>query len=291
MDSMTNNSPKPYFSIVTPNFNGMSYLPRCLRSVADQCGGDLAAEHWLIDGGSSDGSVAWLERNHQPGYWLSEADRGMYDAINKGLERSRGTIISYLNGDEQYLPGTLRRVRDFFDRRPDVDMIFGNALLVHPNGDYIASRRGYSPHWCLIGSSQLYVLSCTMFFRRRILEAGFRFNPDWKAVGDIDFVVRVLRAGYKARHIPCFLSAFTMTGDNLGGGAKALEELLNFRRTMPGWVRALAFPLNAARLTLKLVNGGYGSDRGMRYAVYADNEHRERSEKVVTRTNHRWPTS
>ncbi|HMP73371.1 MAG TPA: glycosyltransferase family 2 protein [Kiritimatiellia bacterium] len=285
------NTEKPLFSVVTPNFNGVGYLPLCLRSVADQQGISGSVEHWVMDGGSTDGSVVWLEANHPPGYWQSEPDRGMYDAINKGLEICQGSIISYLNGDEQYLPGTLARVEKLFAERPDVDLVFGNALLIKPDGSYAASRRGYPPHWPLIGVSQLYVLSCTMFFRRRILEEGFRFNTAWRAVGDVDFVVSILRAGHRAVHDPQYYSTFTLTGENLGGGAKALQELLDFRRTMPGWVRAAALPLNAARLTLKLLQGGYGSDRGMTYAVYTGASPQKRTVFTINQTNHRWPTS
>ncbi len=282
---------KPLFSVITPNFNGLSYLPFCLSSVRDQQGLSGPVEHRVIDGGSTDGSPGWLQQHHPQGYWLSEPDRGMYDAINKGLDRCQGAIISYLNGDEQYLPGTLARVEKLFAGNPEVDVVFGNALLIHPDGSYIASRRGYPPRWYFIGASQLYVLSCTMFFRRRILEAGFRFNKSWKAVGDLDFVVSLLRAGHRAIHDPCYYSAFTMTGDNLGGGAKALQELLDFRRTVPGWVRALAGPLNVARLALKLFHGGYGSDRNMTYAVYTPVSPGQRTTFTISRTHHHWPSS
>lgn len=281
----------PLFSVITPNYNSLTYLPRCLRSVADQQGLSGTVEHWVMDGGSTDGSAAWLETHHPAGYWQSEPDQGMYDAINKGLDRCRGSIVAYLNGDEQYLPGTLARVEQVFARDPDLDMVFGNALLIRQDGSYLASRRGYPPHWYLIGVSQLYVLSCTMFFRRRLLEKGFRFNTTWKAVGDLDFVMSILRNGHRVQHDPHYYSAFTMTGENLGGGAKALQELLAFRRSMPTWVRVLALPLNVARLTLKLVHGGYGSDHGMTYEVYSGADFHERTRHVIGKTSHRWPSS
>lgn len=279
----------PLFSIITPTYNGLNYLPFCTRSVSDQK--ELAGplEHWVMDGGSTDGSTDWLQQNHPSGYWLSEQDQGMYDAINKGLDRCQGSIISYLNCDEQYLPGTLAHVAAFFENHPECDILFGDALLIRPDGSYLASRRGYPPRWYFMGASQLYVLSCTMFFRRSVIKNGLRFNPEWRAVGDLDFVLRTIAAGFKLKHQPRYTSAFVMTGENLGGGAIALEELMSIRQAMPSWVRRLRFPLNVARLGLKLISGAYGSDRGRTYAVYTGLNPTARTTFTIERTQHGWP--
>ena len=94
-------------SVVTPSLNQIGFLKDCCASVADQQGADF--EHVVVDGASSDGSPAWL--GQMPGIVsISEADRGMYEAVNKGLRLARGDILAQLNCDEQYLPGQHRMI-------------------------------------------------------------------------------------------------------------------------------------------------------------------------------------
>lgn len=281
---------KPLFSIITPNFNSLDFLRQCKRSVADQQVPRGTIEHWIIDGGSNDGTPAWLAENHPAGYWLSEPDNGMYDAINKGLHRAQGDLVAYLNADEQYLPGTLCHVADYFEDHPECDILFGDALLIRPDGSYMASRRGYPPRWSFLGSSHLYVLSCTMFLRRRVFaEYGLQFDPSWRTVGDLDFVLRALRAGFKLKYSPRYTSAFVITGDNLGGGTMALAELMRIRQTMPCWVRLCKVPLNIARVGVKILYGGYQSDRGRAYDVYSGQNATTRTTFTIERTKYGWP--
>src|ERR1051326_2410494 len=122
-------------SVITPSLNMGAYLRRCCASVADQAGG--AYEHIVVDGGSTDGSAEWL--GQQPHISsIVGPDRGMYDAINKGLARARGEIVAYLSCDEQYLPGALAHVKDYFARQPHVDGVFGDTLVTWPDGGLIS---------------------------------------------------------------------------------------------------------------------------------------------------------
>jgi len=69
----------------------------------------------------------------------------MYDAINKGLRHSSGEILAWLNCDEQYLPGALKVVGEFFDRHPEVDVLFGDIVLVDQHGGYLRHRKVQTP--------------------------------------------------------------------------------------------------------------------------------------------------
>jgi glycosyltransferase involved in cell wall biosynthesis len=105
---MTDMRPDPHydFTVITPSFNMLDYLRRCCASVEDQRG--VSVQHLVIDGGSVDGSAEWL-RSSRPDSSVIEPDDGMFDALNKGLERARGDYVCYLNCDEQHLPGALAR--------------------------------------------------------------------------------------------------------------------------------------------------------------------------------------
>ena len=265
----------------------LPYLKRCVRSVADQ---REDVQHLVMDGGSIDGTVEWL-RTRPAIQARSERDRGMYDALNKGLTLARGEIVSYLNCDEQYLPGTLAAVRDYFTANPGADVVFGDALLIAPDGGLLAFRKGYAPRWPYIIASHLYVLSCTMFFRRRIIDAGFRFDDTLRDVADADFVVRLLRAGHRADHVRRYLAAFTMTGANMSAGANAQKEIARARAAAPPWVRALRAPLNVARLTEKVLSGAYRQRFPLAYSVYSAPESLERTDFSAPTSTFRWPTS
>lgn len=275
----------PIFSVVTPSFNMLNYLRRCHASIADQ---GTSTEHIIVDALSSDGTADWM-REQGDVVAIIERDRGMYDAVNKGLRRSRGAIVSYLNCDEQYLPETLQVVHEYFRMHPRTDVVFGDALLINPDGSLIAYRKGYAPRWPYIVASHLYVLSCTMFMRRRVIEEGFFFDEGWRDIGDHEFVVRLLRRGFRAAHIPRYLAAFTITGNNMSAGDNAKLETLRARRAAPRWVRALRAPLNALRYAEKAASGAYWQRFPLKYHVYATAEDRMRTSVTAMRAPSSWP--
>ena len=263
----------------------LPYLKRCARSIADQ---GVTAEHIVADGLSRDGTVEWL-RSRDDIISIIERDNGMYDAVNKGLDRARGDIVSYLNCDEQYLPGTFKTVADYFEVHPDVDVIFGDALLIDPDGGLLAYRKGYQPRWRYIAVSHLYVLSCTMFLRRRIVESGARFDMNWKDVGDAEFVIRLLRNGARAAHIPQYLAAFTMTGSNMSSGANARAERLRLRNLCAPLVRKLAIPIDMLRRGEKILSGAYFQRFPLSYSVYDRTDAPTRRHFVSHSSSFRWP--
>jgi glycosyltransferase involved in cell wall biosynthesis len=275
------------FSIVTPSLNMLSYLKRCAASISDQA--NVALEHIVMDGGSSDGTAEWLKQNKQI-ISIVQKDKGMYDAINKGLFFAKGEFVSYLNCDEQYLPDALSFVKKYFEQHPEVDIVFGDFLLIRPDGSLIAYRKGYQPRWFYILSSYLYVFSCAMFVRRKVIVDGFRFDDRLKAVSDADFVVRVLRQGYRVVHLQHYLAAFTMTGKNLYAGRNALLERKRWMNTAPTWVRVLRWPLNGARHFERLISGAFWQKMPLEYAVYASDDVIERQTFRVRHASFRWRT-
>jgi glycosyltransferase involved in cell wall biosynthesis len=146
---------------------------------------------------------------------VSEKDKGMYDAINRGLRSARGGLCAYLNCDEQYLPGTLRRVADYFERHPEIDVVFGDAILTDSGLNPLSYRRVVMPRRWHTLLRPLNVLTCSTFFRRKLVDDGALFDTSWKIIGDKAWILSLLDRGYGMGVLNEPLSVFALTGANL----------------------------------------------------------------------------
>jgi len=226
----------PGISIITPSFRGSAWLKLCIASVADQ---NVEAEHIVQDAGSDDGTLDWLLKDDRVKAFV-EKDGGMYDAINRGLRRATGELVAYLNCDEQYLPGTLVRVMDFFRQHPAVDMVFGDVIMVDKEGQYLQHRKMQTPLLYHTWTCHLSTLSCGTFFRRRLVNDEVSlFNPGLRDVGDGEWMVRMLRRGVKMATLGEFTSTFAFTGANMSVGPNARRENRELFETAPLLARKL----------------------------------------------------
>ena len=200
----------------------MPQLRRCVGSVRGQKG--VEYEHIVQDGESTDGTREWLESQRDIKA-VSETDNGMYDAINRGWSRAGGEILSWLNADEQYLPGTLRVVAECFAGRPDIDLIYGNTIVVDAKGEPLAARRGVPLRHVYIRNGFLNIYSCTLFFRRRLLDDGLlEFDTSYRYAADGDLILRSLKDGIRSHHCGRYLSLFGVNEGNLSGQPEMLYE-------------------------------------------------------------------
>lgn len=264
----------------------LEYLKSCSASIKDQSGVEF--EHIVIDGGSTDGTVEWLRQQNNI-KWISEKDKGMYDAVNKGLKLAKGDILAYLNCDEQYLPGTLSKVNEYFDKNENVDILFGSFLVVDKNGALISYRKVYQPRYLYILSSYLYTFSCTMFFRRNFLDNNLLFNHELKVVADADFVLKILKLGYKVGIINDYLSTFIYTRNNMSLGENAKKEKMKLVKDVPKYIRIVKPFFNFARLIEKVFSGAYYHKGNIKYNIYTTNIN-QRTEFIITKKSQKWPT-
>jgi glycosyltransferase involved in cell wall biosynthesis len=275
-------------TVVTPSFNMLDYLKRCRASVADQVG--PTHEHIVVDAESADGTQEWIKSNPAV-IGIIEKDKGMYDAINKGLRIAKGEIVSYLNCDEQYLPGTLEYVKNYLTNDPSVDVLFGDTLLIRPDGSLISVMKSYKPAWQWMMGANLYLYTCSMFVRRRVIDDGQLFDPRFRGTGDHEFIVRLLRAGYRLKNTRRFLSAFTLTGAN--HSQTAHEDLREDARRLdlitPWWIHRLKVPLRASRMLVKAISGGYVHWSPVEYRIYPSASATERRTFRTAHPSALWP--
>ena len=158
----------PLVSIVTPSYNQAAFLEQTIQSVLSQ---DYpAVEYWVMDGGSIDGSLAIIRAYaDQLSGWLSEPDQGQGDAINKGFRRCRGEVVAWLNSDDVYRPGAVRRAVAVLQAHPEAGLVYSDVDSIDAQGE-LFNRMRYD-HWQLDDLMSFHMLGqVSVFFRRSVLE-------------------------------------------------------------------------------------------------------------------------
>jgi glycosyltransferase involved in cell wall biosynthesis len=217
----------PSIGIVTPSYNQAHFLRATIDSVVGQAYPKLS--YHVQDGGSADGSVAILESYAGRISWRSHADKGQADAINLGFENIDCDIMAYLNSDDVLLPGALSYVAGYFDRHPDVDIVYGHRVFIDRDGWEIG-RAILPRHDAKALLYAGYIPQETMFWRRRVwnkigsFDAGLQYALDW------EFMLRAQDAGFRFARARRFLACFRVhdqqkTTSNYDVGRKEMRAL------------------------------------------------------------------
>jgi glycosyltransferase involved in cell wall biosynthesis len=259
---MTNGPPN--FSIITPSFRNSSWLKLCIASVADQAG--VSCEHIVQDAGSDDGTLDWLTQDRRVKAFV-EKDSGMYDAVNRGYRRAQGEILAYLNCDEQYLPGGLKAVRDFFEKHPEADVVLSGSIVVDGDGKYMCHRHSLVPHPLHVWY-RFPVLTSSVFLRRRVIqERGVYFDTRWRDLGDFHWMLALMRQRVPMAVCDDFTSVFADTGENMNLKPNAIREKAETRAMTPRLVRWLK-PVWIAQHRLRRLAAGHFSLKPFSYSIY-----------------------
>jgi SAM-dependent methyltransferase len=216
-----------------------------------------------------------------------EDDSGMYDAINKGFRKSRGSILCHLNSDEQYLPGALKAVADFFEQHPDVDILVTDTMVLGSDGRPIAARRSLAPCW-FDENVRVRVQTCSLFYRRQIIKDENFFETSLPVAADLEFIRSLRRKGYKFARLPVFTSSFTETSQNLSMTRAALRDRKTYRSRWPWWVKPL-YPLELAVYYTRAVAHGCFRPATQSYSVYTLDDPLRRTGFDKRETSFFWP--
>ncbi len=200
---------RPKISVVTPSFNQCAYLAETLDSVLGQTGVDLT--YVVQDGGSTDGSAELLE-TYAPrlASCVSARDHGQAEAIALGFARTAGgpdDVMAWLNSDDVYLPGALAFVADYFARHPEVDVVYGQRVLIDRQSQEIG-RWFLPPHDDDLLRLNDYVPQEAMFWRRRVWDRIGGINTSFQFAMDWDLLLRFQAAGARITRVPYFLACF-----------------------------------------------------------------------------------
>jgi len=187
----------PLVSIITPTYNRADYIENTIKSVLEQSYNNI--EYIIVDGCSTDSTVDLLDKyKHQDARldYISENDYGMYDAINKGFKLAKGEILAYINSDDLYTPGVLNEVVNYFNKHPEIDVVYGDTLVIHSNMKTVHINM-YMPkpeNWLRAGG---IIAQPTVFMRRACWDNIGNLKKDVQYLGDCEYWLRLINHGYR----------------------------------------------------------------------------------------------
>jgi len=189
-------------TVVTVSFNSAATIADTLGSVAEQTYPNI--EHLVLDGASVDGTLDIVRAHGSPHTRLiSEPDKGMYDAMNKGIALATGEVIGFLNSDDYFKePYALERIAREFES-PDVEACFGDLVYVNPNTANVVrywksrpfKKGDFAKGWCPAHP--------TFYVRRSVFQRLGCFDLTYRLGSDVELMMRFMeRGGIFSSYIP-----------------------------------------------------------------------------------------
>lgn len=217
-------------SIITITYNAERWLERTMRSVLAQTCKEY--EYIIVDGASKDGTVDIIKRL-EPEFegrlsWKSEPDKGLYDAMNKGIARAKGDFLWFVNaGDEIYAPDTLAHI--VAAATDDTDIVYGKACIVNAEGVKVSEHHKVTPpdlqrKHLLNG---LVVCHQAILVRRSIAD---KYNTDYRICADYEWVLKAVTASRKNMYLDEYVCKFLTEGVSQKQRKRAWKERFRIMR-------------------------------------------------------------
>lgn len=181
-------------SIITVTYHAEATLERTLQSVAQQTHPDV--EHLIIDGASTDHTLE-IARQYPHAIVFSEPDKGLYDAMNKGLQRATGDYLCFLNaGDKLHSKDTLAHIASFVSDGSPIGVIYGDTHIVDAQGNFLRNRRLTPPEHLTWQSFKEGMLVChqAFYINRQI---ALPYDMTYRFSADFDWCIRCMKEGEK----------------------------------------------------------------------------------------------
>jgi glycosyltransferase involved in cell wall biosynthesis len=205
-------SESPLVSVVTPSLNQGRFIEDTIRSVLGQDYPRI--EYLVVDGGSTDGTLAVLGRYDGSIRWISEPDHGQAAAINKGFRLASGGILAWLNSDDLYEPQAVSAAVAYLQAHPDTALVYGDATHVDAKDEEIGPCGYVGPFDLerLIHESD-YIVQPAAFFRRSAFEAVSGLDESLHWGMDYDLWLKIGRR-FPIAYLPRKLARYRQTGEN-----------------------------------------------------------------------------
>jgi len=240
-------------SVITVCYNSAKTLKRALQSVEEQDWPYI--EHIVIDGGSSDETLSILQACKHLSIWVSEPDKGIYDAMNKGLDMATGEIICFLNADDQYASSSILSYVAKLMMDYKLDALMGDVLFFNKNNPNHTVRRyrsdRFNPErlsWGWMPAHPGLFLSSLEVKRTGL------FKVDYKIAGDFEFIIRFFnKENLRYQYVPKIIVKMQLGGVSTSGlRAKILLNLEVLRACRENGIKTNLFKI-LSKYPLKLL--------------------------------------
>lgn len=224
-------------SVISITYNNLRGLKKTLEAFEDRAFEEI--EVVIVDGGSSDGTKDFLERQSITDNWVSEPDKGIYNAMNKGLAMAKGDYVWFLNaGDYAYDLESISAILEAIRPRA-LDALYGETMMVDTDGKPLGTRSGISTRklpdrldWRSFSMGMN--VSHQSFIIRRAL--ALPYNEEYRHVADIDWMIRCLKACRNVQRLPNIISCFTMDGYSARNRDASNKERYKVLAKHYGWL-------------------------------------------------------
>lgn len=191
-------------SVLTPSLGYGRFIEDAIRSVSGQRG--LSIEHVVQDGGSTDGTIDVLRRYSDRLEWVSEADEGQSDALNRAFARSNGRWVAWLNADEFYLPDGLATLVRHGDRT-GADVVYGDNVFVDAEGKMVRLLPQHPFSHAILRLYGCFISSSSTIFRRSALP-DTPWDLEARMIMDWELFLNLASRGARFSHVRYPVGAF-----------------------------------------------------------------------------------
>jgi len=284
----------PAFAIVIPNFNQSHFLPTALESLRHQ---DATFSVALMDGGSTDPVDEVANRYADViTFFRSAPDGGQASAIREGFEQIPGDVVCWLNADDYYYPGTLDRVTACFEQHPEVDVVYGDAVHVTPEGFFLSYFLPVREYDARAMTRTDFICQPSCFVRRAAYERVGKVDPSLRYTMDWDLWCRLSEGGAKFYYLKELLAAvrYYPGTKTLSGDRKRYEEIWRIekkygRRLLPwSWPGCLFFELSCRERCSLSEKFLYSALLSLRWFLKAVTDRCGRDSRETLHGFHRW---
>ncbi len=214
---------KPLLSIITVVFNSENFLEKTILCVKSQTYDNI--EYIIIDGNSSDSTLDIIKKyNDFIDFWISEPDKGLYDAMNKGIEYAKGDFLWFLNsGDLIYSNNT---VEEIFKNFTNSDIYYGETMMIDHNGENIGMRRLKTPEKLTWKSLKKGMVICHQAIIVKSILAS-KYDLNYKFSADFEWVLKALKQSRKITNTHQIVAKYLQEGLSRKNIKNSLKERFN----------------------------------------------------------------
>ena len=177
-------------SFIIPSYQQGIHLKKCLDSISEQGLSREQYELLVYDGGSEDDTIELLKKHSIHPTWVSQPDHGQASAVNCGLQEAKGKVIAWINSDDYYMPGAIKKVLNFFNKHPEVEILYGDADIVNETGHKLYPYP--TEKWNYAHLADLcFICQPATFFRASLIEKHGLLDESLDCAIDYEYWLRI----------------------------------------------------------------------------------------------------